>query len=82
MNTPIFILSFLRRYWKLLIVFVAVVLISRLDQVTYFVGPVFYLVEMAVASIVAALFVRHIFFTKTLDAFSQHGDDGSIVGVR
>lgn len=76
MNKPVFILSFLKRYWKLLIVFVILVLLGKVDQVTYFVGPIFYLVEMLIGSIVAAIFVRHAFFTQTLDAFSQQGLGG------
>lgn len=77
MNIPIFLLSFLKRYWKLLLVFVALVLLGKVDQVTYFVGPIFYLIEMTVGATVSAVFVRHVFYTKTLDAFSQQGEGGA-----
>jgi hypothetical protein len=73
MNIPIFLLSFLKRYWKLLIVFVILQVLGKIDAVTYTVGPIFYLIQMGVSAVVVALFIRHAFYTHTLDAFSQQG---------
>ncbi len=68
---PIFLASFFRRYWKLLVVFVVLVLLGKLDQVTYFVGPLFYLIALGVGVAVVALLIKHMVFKHTLDAFTE-----------
>jgi hypothetical protein len=73
---PTFILSFLSHYSSLLVVFVVLVILGRWDAVTYFVGPVFYLIEMMVACMVAAAFIKHAFFRSTIDTYTQNLDEG------
>ncbi len=76
MEKPTLIVSFVRRYWPLLIIFVALVILGRIDQVTYLVGPIFYLIEMMVACMVAAAFAKHIFWRSTIDAYTEDDVDG------
>lgn len=80
MNIPTFLLSFLKRYWKLLIVFVVLNILGHIQAVTYTIGPIFYLIQMGVGAIVVALFIRHAFYTLTLDAFSQQGAVDPVTG--
>lgn len=68
---PLFILSFLKRYWKLLVFFVAIEALRHVDAVTYTIGPVFFLVELVVGAITCALLVRNLFMRNTLDHYNQ-----------
>ncbi len=74
MKKPIFLLSFIRQYWPLLLVFVALTTVSHYDVVTYFVGPIFYLLNLVVAAIVGALLTKHVCFRRSLDAYTQKKD--------
>jgi hypothetical protein len=64
---PLFLLSFIKRFWPLLILFISLVLLSKIDQVVYFVGPLFYLIELVVGVMVAVLLGLHIVFRQTID---------------
>lgn len=64
---PLFLLSFLKRYWPLLLLFVALVLLGKIDQVVYFVGPLFYLIQLVVGVMVAVLLGIHVVFRQTID---------------
>lgn len=67
---PFLIISFLWRYAALVIVFIALAALSRFDQVTYFIGPVFYVVQLVVTCALASLFARHLFMRSTLDEYA------------
>jgi hypothetical protein len=60
---------FIKRYWRLIACFVLIVILGKIDAVTYFVGPVFYLVELALSAAVAAVLLRHIALRRTLDEY-------------
>ncbi len=64
-------ISFVKRYDRLLILFVAMVLLAKSDSITYFVGPIFYLIELTLGATVSALLMRHLFFRRTLDAYTR-----------
>jgi hypothetical protein len=65
--SPLFLLSFLKRYWPLLLLFVSLVLLGKIDQVVYFVGPLFYLIQLVVGVMVAVLLGIHVVFRQTID---------------
>lgn len=71
LKKPIFILGFLAGYWRMLLLFVCFVVVGRIDAITYFVGPVFYLLEMIIGCMVAASFAKHIFYRQSIDAYTQ-----------
>lgn len=72
----IFIASFIKRYWQLHIVFILLVLVGKVDQIVYFVGPLFYLLQLCVGVAEAVLLVKHMIFKYTIDAFTQDGVNG------
>lgn len=71
-DKSIFILSFITRYWKLHVLLVLFVILNKIDQVVYFVGPTFYLFMLAVAVCEVVFLVKNIAFKQTLDAFTEN----------
>jgi hypothetical protein len=74
---PTFILSFIQHYSSLLVLFVVLVVIGRIDAITYFVGPVFFLIELLVGCMVGAAFIKHVFWRSTVDTYTQNLDEGT-----
>lgn len=70
-----FIWDFGKRYWRLLLVFLVLVILSRIDAVVYFTGPMIYLLQMTVGCMVAAAFNKHMFFRYTIDAYTEDQDE-------
>ena len=64
-NIPV--LSFLGRYWLLLLLFVAFLLLTLNERLFQAVGAVLYAPVLATVAMLAAAFLRHIFWRKTLD---------------
>jgi hypothetical protein len=75
---PVFILSFFRIYWPLLIVFAGFTALGRWDRLVYFIGPVFYVLNLLLAALVGALFIKHVCFRASIDAYTQKKDDDGI----
>lgn len=71
-DKSIFILSFITRYWKLHALLILFVVLNKIDQVVYFVGPMFYLFMLAVAICEAVFLVKNTAFRQTLDAFTEN----------
>lgn len=69
-SSPLLIFSFLKRYWFLNALFVLLVIAGHYDECTYFVGPLFYLIEIAIGILTVTLFLKHVGFRKTLDTFT------------
>lgn len=67
--------NFVKRYARLLILWAIFVILGRLDELVLWCGHVFYIVELVLSCIVSALFIRHIFFRSTVDAFSLEDDN-------
>lgn len=72
---PLFLLSFVKRFWPLLLLFVSLVLIGKVDQVVYFVGPLFYLIQLVVGVMVTVLLGLHIVFRQTIDPMLEVNPD-------
>ena len=66
-------ISYIRRYWIPLIVFV-VVLRAAMSRLFDIIGTLVYLPVLAVGAILVALLIRHLFFSQTLDADVHSGD--------
>jgi hypothetical protein len=73
---PTFFFSFVRRYAPLVIINVLLVALGRIDRVTYFVGPAFYVLELMFLVLLGVLFLRHTFMRRTLDEYAVDPPDG------
>ncbi len=71
-----FILSFVRRYWPLLLIAVTLEFLGHIKQVVYVVGTGFFHLEAMINSIVFAAFIKHTFFRWTLDAYTESENPG------
>lgn len=69
-NNP---LSFLRRYWAILLLFIASLTVSTTDLAFGVVGTLVYLPVLAFGSVITALGIRHLFFKQTLDEDAHSG---------
>ncbi len=66
-------ISYIRRYWILLIVF-AVALVAAMSHLFDIIGTLVYLPVLAVGAVLVSLLIRHLFFSQTLDADVHSGD--------
>ncbi len=62
--------NFVRRYLRLIVFWVILVALGRFDALVLWFGHVFYILELVFSCVVVALFARHMFFRKSVDAFS------------
>lgn len=68
MRKPIPILSFIRRYW-LIILFAHLFMALCLNNTIFtYVGAPLYILPVSTIALMLALFLRHIFYQQTLDA--------------
>lgn len=67
---PKFFINFLKRYLRLIIVWLVFVIAGRFDGVVFFFGHVFYIAELLLSSAVGALFIRHLFLRQTIDYYT------------
>ena len=74
--------NFLWRYPKLFITWAVLVILGRFDGIVINIGHVYYVVELVFSAIVAALLIRHLFFTSTLDAYSTLPPEGESMFTR
>lgn len=75
-------LNFIRRYLRLLIIWTLLVIGGQIDAVVFFFGHIYYVVELVFSCVIAALFVRHLFLRKSIDAYSIEPDKGDSDFVR
>lgn len=64
---PWFLFSFVTRFWPLILLFIGLVIMGKFDQIVFFVGPLFYLIQLVVGVMVSVLFALHIVFRQTID---------------
>ncbi len=64
-NIPI--LSFLGRYWLLIVLFIAFLCLTLNETAFQRVGAILYAPALASAALLVVVFLRHIFFGKSLD---------------
>lgn len=76
MTKPWYVTSYARSYWRSILLFIALVILGRIDAVVYAVGPLFYLVQMLVGCMIGATFIQHILFRSTVDNYAEQ----SLVG--
>lgn len=74
--------NFVRRYLRLLILWVVLVFLGRLDELVMWFGHVFYILELVVSCVVVSLFARHMFFRKSVDSFSTEPPSGESMFTR
>lgn len=67
-----FLVGLVKRYWKALLLLLVIEAGRHVEKLLYFIGPAYFLFELVVASIVAALMVRNMFMRDTLDAYVNH----------
>lgn len=67
------VLSFVGRYWKLVIFTVAIVQAALDDTVFAHLGSLIYLPAVGSSLLTCTLFLRHLFFHQTLDADASSG---------
>lgn len=75
-------LNFIRRYLRLLIIWTLLVIGGQIDAVVFFFGHIYYVVELVFSCVIAALFARHLFLRKSIDAYSIEPAEGDSDFVR
>lgn len=72
---PIYFINFVKRYLRLIIVWIIFVVAGRFDGIVFFFGHIFYVAELALSCALGSLVIRHLFLRYTIDKYSMEIND-------